>query len=155
MAEIDCTGEGKLLCDEEGVTGFPTLKYGNPADLEDYNGGRFYEDLSKFAVANLKPICSPFNLDLCDATMRKKLETFMEMNATELDEKIKEEEQKLKDAQKVFQEAVADLQKEYQKIAEEKDEKLAAVKEGGLGLLKSIRAAKKKEKGGSSDKDEL
>eukprot|EP01083_Nonionella_stella_P263522 895102_1 len=59
VADVDCTAEGKPLCDANGVKGFPTLKWGDPTALEDYQGGRSYDDLLKFATDNLKPICSP------------------------------------------------------------------------------------------------
>merc|ERR1712194_692866 len=39
---------------------------GDPADLQDYEGGRSYSDLETFAKENLKPVCSPKNIDLCD-----------------------------------------------------------------------------------------
>jgi len=53
IADVDCTAAGKDLCDTHGVRGFPTIKYGNPSDLEDYEGGRSFEDLSTFAEANI------------------------------------------------------------------------------------------------------
>ena len=88
VAEVDCTGEGKPLCDANGVKGFPTLKYGDPSNLEDYQGGRSFKDLSKFATENLKPVCSPTNLDLCDDEKKKQIEEFMALPVSELDEKI-------------------------------------------------------------------
>lgn len=27
VADVDCTGEGQAICDEQGVQGFPTLKW--------------------------------------------------------------------------------------------------------------------------------
>ena len=49
IADVDCTAEGEPLCNDLGVQGFPTLKWGDPSDLQDYNGGRSYEDLKEFA----------------------------------------------------------------------------------------------------------
>ena len=66
VADVDCTTEGKPLCDANGVRGYPTIKWGDPADLQDYQGGRDYVALEKFATENLKPVCSPKNIDLCD-----------------------------------------------------------------------------------------
>jgi hypothetical protein len=54
VADVDCTAEGEPLCQEFGIQGFPTLKWGDPSDLQDYNGGRSYEDLKQFADMNLK-----------------------------------------------------------------------------------------------------
>ena len=96
-------------------------------------------------------MCSPFNLELCDAESKSKLEGYMKLELAELDETIKAEEGKLEEANTAFQDAVAELQKQYQKLSEEKDAKLAEVQKSGLGLLKAVRAAKMKE----SAKDEL
>merc|ERR1711920_385523 len=63
--DVDCTAGGKAKCDEVGVRGYPTIKYGDPDDLQDYKGGRSLADLKKFAEG-LGPQCSPANLDLCD-----------------------------------------------------------------------------------------
>ena len=40
VGDADCTAEGKSLCDSIGVQGFPTIKHGDPNDLQDYKGGR-------------------------------------------------------------------------------------------------------------------
>jgi len=71
VADVDCTSDGKPLCEEHGVQGFPTIKWGDPSALEDYEGGRDFGDLESFAKENLKPLCSPKNIDLCDAEKKK------------------------------------------------------------------------------------
>merc|ERR1719181_369300 len=38
VADVDCIGEGKDKCEEVGIEGFPTIKYGDPNNLEDYDG---------------------------------------------------------------------------------------------------------------------
>ena len=151
VAEVDCTTEGKPLCDANGVRGYPTLKYGDPAALEDYQSGRDYEALQTFANENLKPICSPANLDLCDDTKKAEIKSFMDMAADELASKIAVEEKKLEEAEETFKAEVQKLQETYQKLMEEKDQKIASVKSSGLGLMKSVQAAAKKGDG----KDEL
>ena len=62
IADADCTADGKPICDSNGVKGFPTLKYGDPSDLQDYQGGRTYDAMKKFIDEELKPTCSPANL---------------------------------------------------------------------------------------------
>jgi hypothetical protein len=150
IADVDCTAEGKPLCDANGVKGFPSLKWGDPTALEDYQGGRTYTDLAKFAADNLKPVCSPTKIDLCDDEKKKQIEEYMAMSTEDLDAKITEFEGKLEEAEETFKEAVSQLQATYQKLQEDKDEKLAAVKDSGLGLLKSVKSAKAK-----ATKDEL
>lgn len=66
VADVDCTAEGKALCETHEIRGFPTIKYGSPAELKDYSGGRDFEALKAFAEENLGPQCGPANVDLCD-----------------------------------------------------------------------------------------
>jgi Thioredoxin len=153
VAEVDCTAEGKSLCDANGIRGFPTLKYGDPSSLEDYQGQRTYDALAAFAKDNLKPVCSPANLDLCEADKKKQIEEYMKLTAEDLASKIEAEEKKLTDAEEHFSEEVKKLQETYQKLSEEKDKKLAEVKDSGLGLLKAVKSFKTK--GEKKDKDEL
>ena len=63
VADVDCTSDGgKPLCEANGVRGYPTLKWGDPAALEDYSGQRDLDSLRKFAEENLKAMCSPTHL---------------------------------------------------------------------------------------------
>jgi len=141
VVDVDCTAGGKSLCETHGVRGYPTIKYGDPDDLQDYKGGRTLKDLQKFASENLKPVCSPANIDLCDADKKKQIEELQALSADELDAKIKAEEKKQKDAEKTFEEEVDKLQKKYQSLQKEKEETLEAIKASGLGLMKSVKAA--------------
>merc|ERR1711959_808542 len=109
IADVDCTTGGKALCDQVGVRGYPTIKHGDPNNLEDYKGGRDYAALEKFAKG-LKPVCSPAKMDLCEA-------------------------------EKFFTDEVDKLQKQYQKLQEDKETTITAVKDSGLGLMKSVKAA--------------
>ena len=136
IAEVDCTTEGKPLCDANGVKGFPSLKYGDPNALEDYQGGRTYDALAEFAKENLKPVCSPSNIDLCDDEKKAQIETLMAKSADDLAADIVEEEKKLEAAEEAFKASVEELQATYQKLMEDKDAQLAEVKAAGLGLMK-------------------
>jgi len=151
IADVDCTADGKPICDANGVRGFPTLKYGDPSDLQNYEGSRDYERLKKFIDNDLKPTCSPTNLDLCDDDKKKEIETLMALDDAALEAKISDEEKKIEEAEKVFKAGVEELQAKYQKLMEEKEETEAAVKASGLGLMKSVRVAKKKAAAGSDE----
>jgi len=144
VADVDCTAAGKPLCDSNGVRGFPTIKYGDPSNLEAYQGGRDFNTLKKFADENLKPVCSPVNIDLCDATQKAEIEKLQALSADDLASKITEEEKKLTEAEETFKSEVSKLQKTYEKLQKEKEDTIAAVKASGLGLMKSVQAAAKK-----------
>jgi len=150
VADVDCTADGKPLCEEHGVQGFPTIKWGDPSALEDYEGGRDYDDLETFASENLKPMCSPKNLDLCDADKKAEIEKFMKMSTEDLEAEIEKKEAESKEAEETFDAEVQKLQEKYEALEKEKTEKQAAVKNSGLSLMKAVRASK-----GSGDSEEL
>mmetsp|Transcript_106620 Transcript_106620/g.267254 ORF Transcript_106620/g.267254 Transcript_106620/m.267254 type:complete len:131 (+) Transcript_106620:2-394(+) len=90
VADVDCTTEGKELCEKNEVRGYPTIKWGDVGDLKDYQGGRSYDDLKKFAEENLGPTCGPGeNLELCDAETKPKMEAYAKMSAGKLEGKIR------------------------------------------------------------------
>jgi len=144
VGDVDCTAAGKDLCETHGVQGFPTIKYGDPSDLQPYEGGRDFDSLQKFANENLKPMCSPSNIDLCDADKKKEIETLQALSAADLDAKIEEGDKKVKDAEETFESEVKKLQETYEQLQKDKDQAQKDVKESGLGLAKAVRAAKKK-----------
>ncbi|CAB9531436.1 disulfide-isomerase-like protein EhSep2 [Seminavis robusta] len=151
VADVDCTAEGKPLCDANGVRGYPTLKWGDPAALEDYQGGRDLKTLKTFVKDKLVPMCSPANLDLCDDDKKAEIKKFMDMSDDDLDKLVEGKEKEMADAEAEFKTFVEGLQESYQEGMKKKDDTLDAIKESGLGLMKAVKVAKKK-KGG---KDEL
>lgn len=161
VAEADCTlnANRRKLCEWEKIRTFPTIKYGHPNDLEEYNGGVSYEDLSEFAKENLVPLCSPSNLDLCDEEAKKQIETYMAISSEELGSLIATEKKKLIDAETAFQRKIDALQAKYAEFEQEKDELVAEIRFGGLGMMESVKTAKEKaaakEAANNEAKDEL
>jgi len=148
--DADCTAAGQALCQAQGVQGYPTIKHGDPAALEDYQGGRSFDDLKKFADENLKPSCSPSNIDLCDDEKKAEIEKLNAMSDDDLAAAITEKEGLLKDAETTFEEAVKELQAKYESLQADKKKAQEEVKDSGLGMLKAVKAAK-----ASAAKDEL
>jgi len=146
IIDVDCTTGGKALCEKHGVRGYPTIKWGDPNNLEDYKGGRSLKDFQDHAAANLKPMCSPGNLDLCDADKKAQIEAFIAMSDADLDAKIKEKNDESTALEETFKAEVKKLQETYEKLQKDKDEGLAKVKDSGLGLMASVAAHKKKVK---------
>jgi hypothetical protein len=140
IADVDCTAGGKPLCDQAGVRGYPTIKYGDPNSLEDYKGGRDFAALEKFAKG-LKPVCSPAKMDLCEPEMKEKILELQKLSEADLEKQIKEKEAEIEKAEKFFTDEVDKLQKSYQKLQEDKEATVTAVKDSGLGLMKSVKAA--------------
>jgi len=162
VADVDCTTEGKDLCEKHGVTGYPTIKHGDPNDLKAYQGGRSYDDLKKFADENLGPICGPDNIDLCKDEDKALIEKFQKMDDAELNKAIEEVDAKIKTMEDKSKKAIEKLEKQVEAAqakteAEKKKSEEALAKEKkkiGLGMMKAVAAAtkKKEEKGSKEEK---
>lgn len=132
IAEADCTSdEIGSICKDNGVQGFPTLKYGNISNLSDYAGGRGFEELNEFAKENLKPSCSPFNLELCEGDEKAKLEKIMAMSDSEItailagvDKVIAEEDKKLEAEVEKLSEKYDEMSEDFEAQQEKKKEAL-------------------------------
>jgi len=151
IADVDCTAEGKPICDEVGVQGFPTIKWGDVADLQDYDGGRDYDALKKFAKENLKPMCSPTNLHLCDDDKKKEIGDLQALAVPDLEAKVEEKKEVIKKAEELFEAELKKLQDHYKVLQEEKDATIKEVKSSGLGLMNAVLAARKKAAGGAKE----
>eukprot|EP00930_Biecheleria_cincta_P052803 TRINITY_DN3808_c2_g1_i1.p1 TRINITY_DN3808_c2_g1~~TRINITY_DN3808_c2_g1_i1.p1 ORF type:complete len:170 (-),score=58.66 TRINITY_DN3808_c2_g1_i1:71-580(-) len=150
IADVDCTADGKALCETMGVEGFPTIKHGDPSNLEDYEGEREYDDLAAFAEKELGPRCGPANLDLCDAEKKQQIEKFLAMSGEELAKAIEGKDDELNAATKAHEEFVEGLQKQYEASEKALKEKKEEIKDSGLGLMKAVKAHRK-----SVNKEEL
>jgi len=146
VADVDCTAAGKDLCNQVGVRGYPTIKYGDPNNLEDYKGGRDFNALKKFAEANLGPTCGPANLDLCDAEKKAEIEKFSKMSTSDLEAAIKEKTEAMEKLEKDFKDFVDGLQKTYKDASDKKEKDVEDIKNSGLGLMKAVAAHNKKSK---------
>jgi len=173
VADVDCTTEGKELCEKFDVRGYPTIKYGDPAELKDYNGGRTFDDLKKFAEENLGPTCGPENLDLCDADTKAMIEKFIAMDEATLEKEIQEAQLKLDKIEQKHEkvidglkEKIKGVQSDLEKEKKKKDDLVAKeTKKLGVTIMKKIVSAHKKkeekeDKGGKgkrkkADKKEL
>jgi hypothetical protein len=142
VGDVDCTAAGKPLCDANDVKGFPTIKHGDPANLEAYEGGRDAKALEAFA-AGLKPTCSPSNIELCDEEGKAKIATVQALSDTEIDAEIAAADKKAADAEAHFKTELDLLQASYKKLTDDKDATLAEVKASGVGMLKAVKAARK------------
>eukprot|EP00932_Pfiesteria_piscicida_P003483 SRR837773.13393.p1 GENE.SRR837773.13393~~SRR837773.13393.p1 ORF type:complete len:169 (-),score=80.56 SRR837773.13393:205-711(-) len=148
VADVDCTAGGKSLCSEVGIRGYPTIKHGDPSDLQDYNGGRDFEALKKFAEG-LGPQCSPANMDLCDDAKKALIKEYLAMSADSREKAIKEKEAAIEKLEGDFKTLLEGLQKQYSEANEKKEKDTEAVKASGLGLLKAVNAHVKK--GGNTE----
>lgn len=138
VADVDCIGDGKPLCDKVGVKGFPTIKYGNPDALEDYKGGRELETIQDFA-SKLQPPCNPSTLENCDSAQKAELERINGLTADEIQLAIKNVEDAARVIDDQFKAKVKDLNEQYKMFKEEAESaKNELETELDLGLYKSV-----------------
>jgi len=138
--DVDCTADGKPLCDANGVKGFPTIKSGDPNNLDDYSGGRDYDSLKAHADS-LKPLCSPKQRDLCDEAQLAQIDEFTAKGKEGLEKIISDGEADIEKAEQNFKDEVSKLQSKYEQLMQDKDDAIAAVKASGVGLAKSVLAS--------------
>lgn len=138
IADVDCTADGEELCTEVGVEGYPTIKWGVPGNLQDYEGEREYDDLKKFADENLGPQCSPSNIDLCDAAQKALIDKYRAMDKDSLVEQVSKIEGEIKQVSADFDKAIEKLQEEYEALEKAKEAKVKSLKNSNLGLMKSV-----------------
>jgi len=145
VADVDCTAGGKALCTDLGVRGYPTIKYGEPGDLQDYKGGRDFKSLDEFAKG-LKPQCSPANIDLCDSEKKAEIERMQKMSKEDREKEIADKTSQIDKLEADFKTMLEGLQKQYEEADKKKTADIQAIKDSGLGLLKSVHANEAKKK---------
>eukprot|EP00994_Dinema_validum_P003268 NODE_1754_length_851_cov_241.501247_g1382_i0.p2 GENE.NODE_1754_length_851_cov_241.501247_g1382_i0~~NODE_1754_length_851_cov_241.501247_g1382_i0.p2 ORF type:complete len:140 (+),score=42.63 NODE_1754_length_851_cov_241.501247_g1382_i0:208-627(+) len=74
IADVDCTVE-KELCEQQGVSGYPTIKYWVDGKKEDYSGGRDLAALQNFVGETLEKL--PCLIDDAEATCDKMERKFL------------------------------------------------------------------------------
>ena len=141
IGDVDCTVH-QNLCQKFGVQGYPTLKYFTANPMGDaYNGGRDYEELSKFAKESLGPSCGVEHMDLCDAEQKKSLETKMALSDSELDKLIEDSDAKLKQADEDLEALLKGLQQQYEDGKKAKEDAQAALSPE-LAQLRSVKRSR-------------
>merc|ERR1712051_938621 len=104
---------------------------------------RDFESLKKFAQTNLGPTCGPSNMDLCNDEKKEQIKKFMAMSADELNATIAEKDEEMGQADTELEDFLKTLQEQYEEANKKKDADKKAIKDSGLGLMKSVLAAKK------------
>ena len=126
VAEVDCIGTGKKLCETHGVSGFPAIRYGHPSELQDYVGGRDVGSLRDFAAAMLPP-CNVNTLENCSLEQVEDIKEFSSSTVEELQLIVSMYETEVANIGATFKEAVNKLQGSYNLLTKTKDQSLAAL----------------------------
>jgi len=144
VAAVDCEHEDSaVLCDDFGIEGYPTFKYGDPTDLREYEGDRSYRALSKFAKENLKPSCSINAIHLCSKEKKELIEKFMSMSMEDLMKIIDRVDEELEGLEDEVEDKIDGIGEKYEEIMGKYVEETTALKkETKYDVLKTLRAAK-------------
>ena len=154
IGKIDCTKViNQQLCADYGVTGYPTLLYGDVSDLKEYNGQRELGDMRDVVEEYLEePICGVTRPDLCKPKQKKAIEDLVELGLEQLDQDIKEYEETVAKMEAEKDEFVKDLRKKYSDEQKRKDfDKKVLEESSNIGLMKLVLQMKKS---GKIPKDE-
>jgi hypothetical protein len=146
VGQVDCS-KSEDLCKVFDIRGLPTLLYGDPSQfgafLEPYHGDKTYEALSQFANETLsKPVCSPGNLDACNASMRDMLEAILKLPERELANRIEEKEQEIRKVETESKRAFQTMQTKYDELAAEHQMTKARIKDK-IRMLKAVQEGKR------------
>merc|ERR1719510_2840512 len=155
IAKVDCTApDAKPLCEKNGVTGYPTLKWGDPNALEDYAGGRSLDDLKEFAADNLGALCGPANRDICDDKQIEKIDKYAAWETDKLAKFIAKQENKIQKEEEDFKYLQEQTQKKVARAEKKKDKAIKKIKAKGLSLAKAVLAHREAEESGDAEEEE-
>jgi len=138
VGDVDCTASGSSLCDEKGVEGFPTIKFGSPDDLDDYDGGRDSTSLIKFA-STLKAMCGLNNIHLCDAERKAQITQMQAMSEAELTGFIETVDAEVLKVTAKYEQITNDLEAKMELAEAESKEKVQEIQQKGFNFAKVIR----------------
>lgn len=132
VGEVDCTTHGHQLCHRFAIRAFPSIRYGNIADMgASYDGERDFASLQNFVTTTLRPLCGPQRLEYCSPEELAHMAEYQHMSISKIEEAIAEVEKSFK-AQKIS----------HAVEIEEKERSFEVVKKSYEDELKVMRMVK-------------
>jgi hypothetical protein len=127
VSEVDCTIQGtRDLCSYIGIQSLPSVKYGNPTDLNDYHGGEestFKARKLHFQYGPLKQFANqlcPYSIEICDDKTKMMQESnfgdLIENFIDELDDSVKQLAKQVSDADKTTDREIQQLENDIQQL---------------------------------------
>lgn len=148
IGSIDCDANINL-CRRFHIIGLPTILHGDASlggiYLEEYRGDKTFAELSTFAEQELKPLCNPGRLNVCDSNTRKDMEMYMTMSYDELNTKINGMENAQTEKIQTFTSEFDEMKRDYdKKVAEKETAKLNS--QTNIRLINEIKKTIEKQK---------
>jgi hypothetical protein len=110
IVDVDCTADGKGTCGQQGVKGYPTIKYFMNGKGKAYQQGRDYASLDRFVSSKLnKASCNPITGENCKPNQKKFIDKHKDMTAPELKEIMKKRDTAFREVKAAHRE----LEKEF------------------------------------------
>ena len=143
VAQVDCTAN-MLLCQQQGVEGFPTIKYYNdetPQLGASYEGGR--ESATQFLsfASTLGPRCSHSRMDLCSESELDIIRGYLKLSAEERKDLIDSAEADIQKVNDEFGAAIQDLNARLRSAEKERDSTINYYHDKEFSLLQ-VRLAR-------------
>eukprot|EP00960_Hanusia_phi_P033918 750713-Hanusia_phi.AAC.2 len=126
IGEVDCTSEaGKEICQQQGVHGFPTLKYRQSGGLWNlYMSGRSHEQLASFVEDEILPKCSLDHKSRCSVQDRAFIEKIEKMSLDDRRALEAELNKEIEEAKNAHTLVAQELESKYRE-SKEKAERLS------------------------------
>jgi len=149
--DVDCTAAGEPLCQQNGVKGYPTIKYFLPGgkSSKDYQGGRDFNGLKSFVESTFKALCDPITTKGCNEQEKRFIEKIKDKSLEDLMKEKTEKDEELKASKK----EKSDAEKEMKEKEKGWKKKQTALTKAITILKKFVSVAEKAEK--KKGKEEL
>ena len=146
VAKVDCTGEGKEICNGADVKGFPSIKYGDPTSLVDYKGARDFGTLFKF-TKTLTPKCNVNTNEFCTEEQKKSIAVFTQQSLEELVSDLDKYENSLIEIVNLYDDEVKAMQHRYKELTQAKNFQIVSLDNvTDINILRRVVKKKKDEK---------
>ena len=122
VAEVDCTVE-KTLCADQGVQGYPTIKWSDGYGWNKYTQARDYQALVAFVEEHMAHGCFDDETQ-CTVEEQQALDDARQLTPEDRATRLDALKQEKADAEKVFHDAVEKLQAQYQTVQDTRQKTL-------------------------------
>ena len=102
---------------------------------------RDFDELKTFVEENLKPLCGPKNLELCEDEEKEEIAKYMAMKPEDLKKLIDEKDAELKKLNSEFDAKVDKISQEFEEAEKAKTDKVQEIKDAGLAMMKAVVVA--------------
>lgn len=145
IADVDCTKAGGKaagstnFCKAVGVQSYPSIKFGDPHNLQAYTGERTYADFKEFADA-LDFQCSLAHLTRCSEAQTTRIMQLQAMGPAARAGLVSELEKKLAKVDAVWQAWFLGFQKEADAAGKWKEEQMAKLRPDDEEAIAKVEA---------------